>query len=333
MIEPFKSKRILELEALEVGCVKSHFLDSGAFSLWGEARKYAQETGRPSRDYFYSDGFWDYMDDYAKFVKENRVAIDHYANVDVIRDPELTWRNQRYLEDEHGLDPVPAFHYPNDLKWFRKYVDLGYEYIGLGGLIGKLGESSCLRWLDSCFNYICSGQDRTPSVKIHGFAVTSFQAMISYPWYSVDSATWVRAGAYGMVLIPRTRGGEFVFNTAPMTVNMSCETPTGKKWQEKKENPKVGIIHEQNGKVIDGYHYLGLPPTVKRMVDDWMEYIDIPLGKIDRNGEVLEVGVLTRHLERRAANVFYFHHLQQHLPEWPWPFIPKGRRREEGFGF
>jgi hypothetical protein len=55
-----------------------------------------------------TDMFWQYVDEYAAFIKEYRDGIDFFANVDVIQDPKRTWKVQKYLENEHGLDPVPV---------------------------------------------------------------------------------------------------------------------------------------------------------------------------------------------------------------------------------
>ena len=59
---------------------------------------------------------------------------------------------------------------------------------------------------------------------------------------------------------------------------------------------------------------------VLAIVKEWLELIDVPLGKRDKDGEVLEYGVVTRHIERRAACLLFFEQMRQSLPEWPWPF-------------
>ena len=82
----------------------SLFMDSGSFSLWTRAAKWAKENGLDEPWGFYdTEEFWSYIDGYASFIKKNHRGIDLYANVDVIPNPELSWRNLRYLEDEHDL--------------------------------------------------------------------------------------------------------------------------------------------------------------------------------------------------------------------------------------
>src|SRR5262245_48519493 len=127
------------LPAGEFGHVRSHFFDSGSFTLWTKAREYAQ--GKPEKrkwDYYDKEDFWKYIDSYAAFVKRYKIAIDLYANVDVIPNPELSWRNLKYLEDKHGLTPVPVIHYGTDLEWLKRHMASGYDIIGLGGLVGSM---------------------------------------------------------------------------------------------------------------------------------------------------------------------------------------------------
>ena len=299
---------IVEKRQTRVGHVQSHFLDSGAFTLWTKAAKWAEENGKERWDYYDTDEFWQYMDDYAKFVKKYKVAIDFYANVDVIPNPELTWRNQRYLEREHGLNPVPVVHYTTDLKWLRRYIDKGYDLIGIGGLVGRAKGSLCRDWMDEVFNMVCDTPDRLPMVKLHGFGVTSYPLLIRYPWWSVDSVSWAKIGGFGNILVPHKRGGKFDFSEAPYVMSMSMESPKQK---------------------TKGIHYTSLSSREQRILREWLEVIGIPLGRVEGK-EVVEHGVLTRHTERRAANLLFFEKLREWLPEWPWPFK---QRPKQNFGF
>ena len=68
--------------------VKSHFLDSGAFSLFSIAQKYQKENNCDVWDFYNTKEFWKYINDYAKFIKKYKIAIDLYANLDAIPNPE-----------------------------------------------------------------------------------------------------------------------------------------------------------------------------------------------------------------------------------------------------
>jgi len=285
------------------------FLDSGSFSLWTAATKYGKKHGKSPWSYYDTKEFWRYMDEYAAFVKKYRKYIDYYANVDAIPEPELTWRNQQYLEKEHGLAPVPVVHFRTDLKWLRRYVRRGYEFIAIGGLVGSFGSPACRTWLDRVFDFVCDTPKRLPKVKLHGFAVTGYECLLRYPWWSVDSATWTKVGAFGGILLPHKRGGRFTYETEPYQITMSQDAPTRAK----------------------GKHYSTLSPGEQRIVREWLKQIGVPLGKNDKDGNVIEHGVINRHSERKIANLLFFEGLRKWLSEYPWPFKPANRRPAVGF--
>lgn len=291
--------RQIESERNNGMSVRSHFLDSGAFTLKTKAAEYAKKHGTDKWAWYRSKEMRQYLDDYAQFVKEHKVGIDLYANVDVMGNPDLTLRNQRYLERKHGLVPVPVVHFGTELKWLDKYVSMGYEIIGLGGLVGSMSKPECRAWLDSCFDLVCNNSQRLPCVKLHGFGVTRYKFMIRYPWWSVDSSTWTKICAFGGILVPHKRRGAFVFSEAPYVMKMSYESPS-------RDNR--------------GSHYLTLSTLERSIVDDWLKEIEVPLGKANADGEEIEPGVMTNYVDRAKANVIFFERMCKSLPEWPWPF-------------
>ena len=289
---------------MKKGFIKSHFLDSGAFTQWSLALKWHQENERSDRwGYYDTPEFYQYMDNYAAFIKKYKIAIDLYANVDVIPNPELTWRNQKYLEKKHGLKPVPVVHYPTNTKWLKKYMKAGYEIIGLGGLVGSTIKKSCRDWIDECFDIVCDTPDRLPKIKIHGFGVTAYKFLLRYPWWSVDSAAWDKIASYGGICVPHKRKGKFVFNTAPYLMKISMESP-GRRTRK---------------------HFLTMPQKERDIIKEWLSFIDIPIGNLDEKGEVKEQGAVTFHVYRRIANLIFYDMMVKSLPEYPWSFRKKKR--------
>ena len=140
----------------------------------------------------------EFIEKYIAFVKKYEKQLYGYVNMDIIFNPEKTWDNQKYLES-CGLDPIPVFHFGEDFSWLKKYMDK-YEYIGISGLGADIKKKQYFQSFgDRVFRYLSeSGQN----FKIHGFAATAFSLMTRYPWYSVDSTTWIKLPAYGRVLIP-----------------------------------------------------------------------------------------------------------------------------------
>jgi hypothetical protein len=294
------------LDSLPVGRIKSHFLDSGSFTFWTKAAEYGKvHRCKPARYYDtkeYQAGIEDYMDGYAAFIKRYEAGIDLYANVDVIPVPGLTWHNQRYLEINHALSPVPVVHYGTDLNWLRLYMEKGYPLIGLGGLVGSTGTADCIRWLDRAFELVCSGADRLPMVKIHGFGVTAYDILVRYPWWSVDSSSWTKIAAFGGILVPHKRNSGFVFDEHPYIVNFSSDLAPNK-----------------------AHNFFTWSPKQQNTVRDWLDLIEVPLGRFDKEGKAITFGVSTRHTERRAANLMFFERFRRQLPPYPWSFA-SGKR-------
>jgi hypothetical protein len=155
------------------------FVDSGAHSLY---TKYVIKKGHSNGYAFYeSDTFWNYVDEYAEWLKPRLDKIQVYVNVDVIFNPELTWKVQKYLESEHKLLPLPVVHFNSDMKWLKKYMD-DYEYIGIGGVGQEVNVREYVAFGDRVFSFI-SDDKGMPLYKIHGFALTSPSLLHRYPWY------------------------------------------------------------------------------------------------------------------------------------------------------
>jgi hypothetical protein len=182
------------------------FLDSGAFSAW-------------------SQGIEIDIQEYITFIKKNKKFINVYANLDAIGDPEKTLQNQKIME-KAGLSPIPCYHYGEDVKYLKYYLK-NYGYIALGGMV-PISSRDLLPWLTEIFTkYIC-GPDGMPKTKVHGFGMTSLSLMIKFPWYSVDSTSWVMTGRMGGVLIPKKVNGKYDYNKNPLKINVSEKSPSRK---------------------------------------------------------------------------------------------------------
>lgn len=283
--------------------VESVFLDSGAFNQWTKARVYARKKHKGRWSYFHTDEFRHYMDEYADFVKEWKIAIDVCANLDVIGNPEITWENQQYLESR-GIKPVPVVHYGTDLKWLQHYLDKGYKYIGLGGLVGNDKNRACLDWVDSCFHIICDKRTKLPKIKLHGFGVSSPLMFRRYPWYSTDSASWdIRAG-FGVIMVPKIKKGKWNYDSIH-SLKVS---------EESKKDIRVGS------------HFFALRKGEQQIVKDWLKFIKVPLGKM-KGDKIIRNGVTTHHVYRRVANCLFMDHFVKSLPPWPFPFQVKKKSR------
>lgn len=167
------------------------FLDSGAFSAFTQGI----EVDLPA---------------YCDYIHQNEDIIEQVDGqplasvLDAIGDCDGTWRNQMEME-RRGVRPLPCFHYGEPEEALKWYVER-YSYITIGGMV-PISTPQLRVWLDRLWKDYLTHPDGTPKVKVHGFGLTSLPLMMRYPWYSVDSSTWVQWGANGMILLPTREGG------------------------------------------------------------------------------------------------------------------------------
>ena len=294
------------------------FLDSGAYSAW-------------------SQGLEIDIQEYIDFIKEHQDVIEVYANLDVIGNAETTWKNQMIME-KAGLKPIPVFHYKDDRKWLKRYLKRGYDYIALGGLVTS-DRASIFNFLDDMFlNYLCDSSG-IPIAKVHGFGLTSLRLMLRYPWYSVDSTSWVMTGRTGAVYVPRYAGGEWIYDKDSWKIMVSSRSPAAKE---------------------KGAHLASLSPGQKQIILDYIHSKGYKLGKSSfkteaqdykleenekwaekrpedksakRQVEIIEEeGISNKYQLRDEMNIIYFLDLEKSMPEWPWPFDPKETAKNPGLG-
>jgi hypothetical protein len=208
------------------------------------------------------------------------------------------------MEEHHGLNPIPVVHFGAELDEMVKHIEAGYKFIGLGGLGQEVTANKYIEWADRMFSkVICNTPNKKPAVQIHGFAMTSFPLLLRYPWWSVDSTSWMLSGAMGSLYVPHRRRGVWTFDSLirtnkPYTISFSKESP----------DTKLRLKHFDTSREKE-----------QRIIKDWLEYIGVPFGKM-KGDDIVEYGVSNRYKERHHANLLYFEMLRNALPEWPWAF-------------
>lgn len=283
------------------------FLDSGAFSAWSQGAEIN-------------------INEYIDFIKKNKKYIDVYANLDAIGDPGKTLANQRTME-KAGLRPLPCFHYGEPIKYLKTYLK-EYDYIALGGMV-PISTKDLKPWLDDLFlNHLCDKKGN-PKVKIHGFGMTALSLMLRYPWWSVDSTSWVVTGRMGGILIPRKTNGEYDFTKNPLKVTVSAKSPANKKKEA---------------------HFSTSSPAQQRIFRQYFEAKGFKLGRSTFRKEdpktyelretekwnkkkesivetIVKPGLCNDYRLRDELNIVYFLDLEKQLPTWPWKFKLKGRMK------
>lgn len=243
------------------------FLDSGAYSAW-------------------SRGIEIDLDEYREFIRANADQLDIYASLDVIpgkpgraatqnernEAAERSWANYLNMTAD-GLSPLPVYHYGEDPRFLERMLAHGCSYIGIGGLVG-VNSTNRREWLDVVFARI-TDDGGWPIVKTHGFGMTSIPLMFRYPWYSVDSTSWIKATAAGGIYLPQRRDGKFVFDDSPTTISISDKSPTAER--------------------ADGKHAKNMTPAMRALLDEWL----VTCGKTYEQ-------VATDYFHRASCNVLFF---------------------------
>lgn len=190
---------------------------------------------------------------YSAFTKKETISIKEYgtfilkhghnfavkANLDDIGDTgPKSWENMKALESM-GCNVFPVFHFDDDYRYLTKMLDEGYPFMALGGLVGA-STKKLMEWLDHVWaNYLVDSKGH-PRTNVHGFGLTSFPLMFRYPWYSVDSSSWVMTSIFGSCV--------FVLDGKLVKIDFSDESSS------KRE--------------LDSWHYAVLPEPQRLKVDE-----------------------------------------------------------------
>lgn len=116
---------------------------------------------------------------YADWLQQHKGEYTAAANLDIIGDAESTYDNQKHLESL-GCEVFPVFHINSQYKWLQRYIDEGYEYIALGGLV-RASKGLKEQFLKRCFTL-----GKKEHIKFHGFGV-GLNVAHNFPFYSIDN--------------------------------------------------------------------------------------------------------------------------------------------------
>lgn len=145
------------------------------------------------------------VDDLAEWAVKWSARLAWVAALDVIGNPEATYRNWRRMVDAYDLRAVPTVHFGTRPEELDRYADDGCDFVGLGGLVG-IQRKPAMRWLVQTMRYAA---DRHPTMRFHGWGCTSVHHAL-LPFYSVDSSSWTEGLRYRTMRIVDPRNGKYV---------------------------------------------------------------------------------------------------------------------------
>ena len=164
------------------------FLDSGAFSFLRAADRSGKRLDRKQADSL--------IEEYAAWIRkqEQDFAFDFVCTFDYVRDPKEVLRVTRRLE-MLGVPAVPVYHAGTSITALHKLIDEGYKRICISRGTEFTRHGQTRAFLDQVFQVT-----EKAGVECHGLACTSSQVLRGYPWYSVDSTSWMASAAYGYTI-------------------------------------------------------------------------------------------------------------------------------------
>lgn len=244
-------------------------IDSGAYSAW-------------------SRGSAIDLDEYIAFIKKHnlhRIEGVTLVNLDVIGEGEASYKNWLKMRDA-GINTLPVYHVVTSTDWLEKYLE-ECDYVGIGA-ISEMSYSKRALSLDRLWqDYLIDSKTDMPKYKCHGMGITSLSLVQRYPWYSVDSTSWLRAGAFGKVFIPRRTAGEWDFSRQPTVLAFSDQSPRRKDKEQ---------------------HYDTVSDLGRKYIDKYLEFVNVSLEDVKTNHKV-----------RCTVNAIFYAKFAATL-KWPRPF-------------
>jgi len=301
----------------------SLILDSGAFSAW---------TKKISIN----------LNNYADFCLQHLPYIDYIVNLDVIpgefgqkalplkeieKSASEGWANYEYMI-KRGIPKeklIHIFHQGEDFKWLEKIVK-AMPYIGLSPANDR-STSEKIRWLDNCMKYVCD-EKGYPKVKWHGFAVTSFRLMSRYPWFSVDSTSWVMTSRMGGVYVPRYRSGKWIYDEDSWKISVSARSPNisqaGKHINTFSRLQKQHILDyfSEKGYALGKSEFKSVSKNYKLKSNE--KWNGAAIGNKREIEVIVSPGLCNDYKLRDELNIIYYLDLEKRMPKWPWAFKKQG---------
>lgn len=159
-------------------------VDSGAHTFLADSDTYADKP---------VEWFEEYLKGYVKFLKDNKEHIFAAVELDIARlvgqDKVNEWRKNIFekLTREEGIQIIYVWHIDDGVPAWEKMCQR-YPYVGVTFLEG-LEAGTIMRDLFSTA--------RKYGTRVHGFGITGYGSLSKYPFFSVDSSTWLVGSQFG----------------------------------------------------------------------------------------------------------------------------------------
>jgi len=170
----YLEKWLFELPTFDLD---NFLLDSGAFTFMSQKENVAIDWN-------------DYVERYAEAINRRNIKYFFELDIDNLVGIGEVERLREKLESLTGKKCIPVFHKSRGKQYWLDMLD-AYDYVAIGGIVSReirQTEYKFLKWfLDTA---------REKKVKVHGLGFTNYKHLVNFPFYSVDSTSWV-GGRHG----------------------------------------------------------------------------------------------------------------------------------------
>lgn len=165
----FKNKPVNEFVEL-IGYQPTIMLDSGAYSAWTKDKNIS-------------------LIDYMKYIDKNKLYINKYISLDVIGDPEITYKYYEIMRMK-GFEPIPVYHYDTDINYLERYLKDGNISVALGNTVPIKSKTKIAEWINTL-------TEKYPNIQFHLLGSSSKKITENTKLKSCDSSTWIMQAVMG----------------------------------------------------------------------------------------------------------------------------------------
>lgn len=131
------------------------------------------------------------VEKYANFLNENKIKFAFNLDTNNFKE---TDDNHKFLIKYCPFTYIIPIYHLSDYLNQKDYIYelLNYPYIGIGGIVGSsLSKELKKKFYDFTFSKTLD------KIKVHGLGITGYKDMSNYPFFSVDSTSWLVSARYG----------------------------------------------------------------------------------------------------------------------------------------
>ena len=158
-------------------------LDSGAHTLQKDGHNIDYEK---------------FFREYLKFLKKNKEFFTSFVELDIENQVGLKKVEQwtQRIMDETGLQPIVVWHRERGFDYWIEMCKK-YDYVGFSGFIGGTSKGEVPDKYVPLFLKVA----KKYGAKVHGFGYTKPSLVKKYPFYSVDSSSWLIGCRWGGIAV------------------------------------------------------------------------------------------------------------------------------------